>query len=81
MGMADIKAAFVSGLDNKASCLGATLTWEHLEEGQRKGQRLNFAVRKPDGSDALVSHLVPSGTDLIAVAREYGSNFAASLGE
>lgn len=81
MGMADIKAAFISGLNGKASCIGATLTWEHVEDGQRKGQRLNFAVRKPDGSDALVSHLVPAGTNLVNVAREFGSNFAVSLGE
>lgn len=77
--MPSVQRSFATALNGKAQCLKATLTYEK-NEADRKDQRLNFSVVKPNGDEVLVTEIIPPLTDLVAKAHEMGRTYAATLG-
>lgn len=76
MGMADIRRAFQSGLGDKASCVGARMTYA---KGEERGQRLVFDVQTPAGEARTVERIVPHTANINDEAHVMGSTFAATL--
>lgn len=79
MSMADVKRAFVAGLNGKASCQRATMGYETNPSSGLKEQRLEFRVSK-GGSSQIVSELIPANADLVEKARRMGELYAETLG-
>ena len=73
MSMTDVKAAFIEALGSKATCTGATMTYE---DGGME-QRLDFTIVLPDGETEILSESVPARADLVAHSRKMAKAYVA----